>query len=137
MSDQPKTYECVNAAGESVQVASLDTVAKLVVLCGDCLYGPDRCVCKTLDRASAWRPPMGLEMEMESATCSVLAASWSAAKRQADVYGSVLGNAATIAGQYLELASGDPTQALEILPKDVTGDFWQRVRNLLIRASGQ
>jgi hypothetical protein len=52
--------------------------------------------------------------------------SWRAAKRSAEHSGAVIANAASAAGQYLEIASGDPRRAIAMLPKD-GGRFWTTV----------
>lgn len=60
----------------------------------------------------------------------LIEASWRAAQRCAHAEGIIRGTAATVAGQYLEAASGDPTRAIAMLPYD-GGVFWARVGSVL------
>lgn len=66
----------------------------------------------------------------EDSLRTVVLSSWGAARRLAAARGVYIGTAASVAGQYLELAGGDVSQAIDMLPVR-GGKFWDRVVAIL------
>jgi hypothetical protein len=71
-------------------------------------------------------------------TRALVTKSWHAARDRADKIGWVVGNAATEAGRYLELAHGDATRAVAILPRrESEAVFWARVASILVAIAAE
>lgn len=68
--------------------------------------------------------------EQTMSTRELVLASFRRAILIADRTGSYVGNAASVAGQYLQLAQGNPTRAVLMLPT-CDGVFWARVASHL------
>lgn len=71
-----------------------------------------------------------------SSTREMIEASYRAAVARAEATEFYVGNAASIAGQYLSLAQGDPTRAVLMLPS-TEGAFWARVASHLMAVAAE